>query len=231
MSEAVSKLTAAGAIPLMRYYRFHARLYDATRWSFLFGRKALMQEIAAYCRPRNILEVGCGTGKNLLRLHQIFPEASLLGVDLSRHMLRVARRKLGNLNGKLELLEQPYFQQLSPQRPFDLVIFSYCLSMINPGWEQALQAAKLDLRPGGWIAVVDFHASHAVWFKKWMAINHVQIGGHLLPLLTDQFQPRAITIKPTYKGLWSFFSFIGTRPNEQSRMRGTLHFILAPRNI
>lgn len=211
MNEGVNNIPVTRLNPLVRYYRWHARLYDASRWSFLFGRQALMQAIATYCRPHNILEVGCGTGKNLLRLHQIFPEASLCGVDLSRHMLRVARRKLGSMNGNLQLVEQPYCQPLSPQKPFDLVVFSYCLSMINPGWEQALQAAALDLQPGGWVAVVDFHTCYFDWFKKWMAINHVQIGSHLLPSLAEQFQPRAITVKPAYKGLWSYFSFIGTR--------------------
>ncbi|MBK9054941.1 MAG: class I SAM-dependent methyltransferase, partial [Chloroflexi bacterium] len=27
-----------------RYYQFHARLYDATRWSFLFGRSTILQQ-------------------------------------------------------------------------------------------------------------------------------------------------------------------------------------------
>jgi S-adenosylmethionine-diacylgycerolhomoserine-N-methlytransferase len=30
-----------------RYYRFHAKIYDATRWSFLFGREALIRQVAA----------------------------------------------------------------------------------------------------------------------------------------------------------------------------------------
>jgi hypothetical protein len=36
-------------------------------------------------------------------------------------------------------------------------VFSYCLSMIDPGWQQALDAALCDLQPGGLLAVVDFH--------------------------------------------------------------------------
>jgi len=205
----------AGIDPLVRYYRFQARLYDATRWSFLLGRQALLQDIAVHCQPRRILEVGCGTGRNLLKLHRIFPQAFICGVDLSRHMLCVAKRNLRTLNGNLELLEQPYFQPLFPQKPFDLVVFSYCLSMINPGWGQALKAAEGDLRAGGWLAVVDFHSSPFRWFKKWMALNHVRLGDHLLPFLAEHFQPRRIAIKPTYRGLWSFFRFIGTRNHEK----------------
>ena len=53
---------AFDAAALTRYYRWHAPLYDATRWSFLFGRAALIRGIALHRRPRRILEVGCGTG-------------------------------------------------------------------------------------------------------------------------------------------------------------------------
>ncbi len=199
--------------PVVRYYRWHARLYDATRWSFLFGRQALVRDMAAFCQPRRILEVGCGTGGNLVKLHKLFPRASLCGVDISPHMLRVAGRKLRSRNVSPELLRQPYRHPLSPRNPFDLIVFSYCLSMINPGWEQALQAASRDLGADGWIAVVDFHASASARFKKWMALNHVRLEEHLLPSLEAHFQPRAVTVTPTYRGLWSYFSFIGTRQN------------------
>jgi S-adenosylmethionine-diacylgycerolhomoserine-N-methlytransferase len=46
-----------------RYYRLHSRIYAATRWSFLFGRRAILDDIAAATTPARILEVGCGTGK------------------------------------------------------------------------------------------------------------------------------------------------------------------------
>ncbi len=60
---------------LEKYYRFHSRIYDATRWLFLFGRDRLIKTAALFTRPRRILEVGCGTGKNLVRLRQTFPGA------------------------------------------------------------------------------------------------------------------------------------------------------------
>ena len=63
--------------------------------------------------------------------------------------------------------------------------------MFNPGWEEALTAASLDLAPGGAIAVVDFHDSGSTLFKRWMGLHHVRLDGHLLPGLQKPLsQPR-----------------------------------------
>ena len=59
---------------LAGYYRLHSKIYDSTRWSFLHGRWALVELLAAQGRPNRILEVGCGTGTNLLHLARLFPE-------------------------------------------------------------------------------------------------------------------------------------------------------------
>ena len=74
-------------------------------------------------------------------------------------------------------MHAPYDQPLSSEAPFDLVVFSYALSMFNPGWEEALAAALGDLSPGGALAVVDFHDSPLPAFKRWMGLNHVRPGG------------------------------------------------------
>ena len=87
LSEQVWGAVTADTATLTRYYRWHARLYDATRWSFLFGRTALIRAIAADSQPRRILEIGCGTGSNLLYLHRQFPDAAITGLDLSADML------------------------------------------------------------------------------------------------------------------------------------------------
>jgi ubiquinone/menaquinone biosynthesis C-methylase UbiE len=140
-------------LAITRYYRFHARIYDLTRWSFLRGRETLMRRVAARFSPTRILEVGCGTGKNLLYLGRRFPQAKLWGLDLSADMLSVAQRKLHNLLPRLTLIHAAYDRPLAPEPQFDLVIFSYALSMFNPGWKEALTTAACDLVTGGALAV------------------------------------------------------------------------------
>ena len=194
---------------LERYYRWHARLYDATRWSFLFGRTGLVERVAALQTPATILEIGCGTGRNLMRLARRFPQARLTGLDLSADMLARARRGLEPFGARIDLMHQAYVRPLRDEPRFDLIVLSYCLSMINPGWEQVIASARQDLRPRGLIAVVDFHDSDWPAFRRWMGVNHVRMEGHLFPELRARFQPLDHTIQRAYGGVWRYFHFVG----------------------
>lgn len=188
---------------LKGYYALHARIYDATRWTFLFGRERILRRSARIADPKRILEVGCGTGRNLKSLRRIFPNADITGVDLSADMLNVARRKTDGVN----LIQQAYDAPLTGN--FDLVLFSYALTMFNPGWEDALLAAKADLSPGGLLAIVDFSHTGSSFFRRWMGINHVRMEGHLWPESRASFEPMVDEIRAAYAGLWHYGMFIG----------------------
>lgn len=196
---------------LERYYQFHSRIYDATRWSFLFGREEVLRRVARVAsHPRRILEVGCGTGRNLVSLRRRFPHAHITGVDLSEQMLAIAAGKVRD--GQTALLRRSYSAPVhEPDEPFDLILFSYALSMFNPGWEQALNAAHEDLRPGGCVAVVDFSHTRFAWFRRWMGVNHVRMESHLWPRLAEGFMPLVDDRLPAYAGVWHYGLFIGRK--------------------
>lgn len=196
---------------LTRYYQFHAKIYDATRWSFLFGRAALVDSLSSRCRATRILEVGCGTGRNLYALARAYPNAEITGVDLSPEMLAIARKNLARYQDRIQLRREAYGSNLTPKPRYDLILFSYALTMFNPGWEEAITNAYADLFLGGSIAVVDFHLTTIPPFARWMATNHVRMDGHLLPKLRSQFSPVACGIAPAYGGLWHYFLFIGRK--------------------
>jgi S-adenosylmethionine-diacylgycerolhomoserine-N-methlytransferase len=179
------------------YYRLHTRIYDATRWSFLFGRDAILDRIPG--SPRRILEVGCGTGRNLVRLCRRFPRASVAGLDAAGAMLDIARRAAAPFGSRVDLRHGRYEAPVGGRDGFDLVLFSYALSMFNPGFEAARETARADLAPGGHVAVVDFHATRSAAFERWMAFNHVRMNGQLRPVLRATFPPPARTpsIPPT----------------------------------
>lgn len=109
MSQANHSLSSVDQSTRMeQYYCFHAKIYNATRWSFLFGRRAVIRKVAAMRYPLNILEVGCGTGQNLLNLAATFPRAKMIGLDVSETMLAVTQKSLGPLSRRVELVHASY---------------------------------------------------------------------------------------------------------------------------
>ncbi len=198
---------------MQRYYVLQSKIYDLTRWSFLFGRRAVIRQLPLDpAQAHQILEVGCGTGYNLRMLARRFPKAHLTGLDVSPHMVRKAARATRTYAQRVVLEEAPY--QLGADHrlgQMDAILFSYALTMINPQWEALIRQAKADLKPGGIIAVADFHDSRFPWFKTHMGNNHVRMDGHLLPVLEENFKPLHRRVKPAYAGVWDYFVYIGRK--------------------
>lgn len=143
-----------------RMYRLQRHIYDATRKYYLLGRDQLINDLN--CPPGgSILEIGCGTARNLAVAGQTYPDSRLFGCDISDEMLKSAGKAI--LAGRLECrtrLAQADATTFNPtmsfgQDSFDRIYFSYTLSMI-PSWTQALARAASLLRPGGELHVVDF---------------------------------------------------------------------------
>lgn len=197
---------------LQFYYRFHSVIYDLTRWTFLFGRRRIITKyLDENSKMDRILEVGCGTGINLQYLQKKYPDAELTGVDISEDMLRKARKKNRRFKKPAHLMGTYYQEELFPGRHFNLVLFSYSLSMMNPGWYESLQYAHQHITQGGLIAVVDFMRTDHPAFKKWMGINHVRMDDHLLPVLNQFFKPIHCDAKKAYGGWWEYLIYVGRK--------------------
>ena len=210
MSPLVTASEERAPLPVEGYYRWHSKIYDATRWSFLFGRSRVLKGAANHISPSRVLEIGCGTGRNLAELARLFPKAQLCGLDVSAEMLELTRKKLTAHSHRVELLHKPYPSPMG-LGGFDLIVCSYALSMFNPGWQEAIAAASADLAPGGVLALVDFHDSRHPWFRRWMGLNHVRMDGHLLPCLKASFDPLVEECHPAYGGLWQWTLFVGKK--------------------
>jgi S-adenosylmethionine-diacylgycerolhomoserine-N-methlytransferase len=198
---------------MRNYYRWHAAVYDATRWSFLFGRAALLRKLPIPPRASaSLLEVGCGTGHNLRLLARRHPELHLLGVDVSPDMLDRTARAMARYSRRVQLFEQAYgIEPVKYQQAPDIILFSYALTMFNPGWEAAIEQALNDLEPGGRIAVVDFHDTPSRFFRWWMGRNHVRMDAHLLPRLQSRFKTETLEVRSAWFGLWRYFLYVGEK--------------------
>ena len=142
-----------------RMYRVQRHFYDVTRAYYLLGRN---ERIAALKPPAggSVLEIGCGTGRNLMQLARSYPDATIYGVDISDEMLVTAantverrglRHRVKLAQGDATIFDGAAFGKVV----YDRVLFSYTLSMI-PDWEQALRTATLLLAQDGELHVVDF---------------------------------------------------------------------------
>jgi S-adenosylmethionine-diacylgycerolhomoserine-N-methlytransferase len=176
-----------------RVYRHQRHIYDLTRKYYLLGRDRLVRELNA--RPgQNIVEIGCGTARNLIRVAQSYPGARLFGLDASDAMLQTARESLvrARLGGLVEL-RHGLAEDMTPalfglKKPFDHAIFSYSLSMI-PDWRGALLAAAEATQPEGRIHIVDFGDLKGLWapaergLRAWLKLFHVKPRDELLGAL------------------------------------------------
>jgi S-adenosylmethionine-diacylgycerolhomoserine-N-methlytransferase len=165
-------------------YRRQRYVYDLTRKYYLFGRDRLIRELALKPGER-LVEIGCGTARNLVRIAQLYPKAELFGLDASQEMLKSAAESLARagLADRVRLVHG-YAENLAPamfgeDRPFDRAVFSYSLSMI-PDWRQALAAAGRAIDETGQVHVVDFGdltglgRLGAACLRGWLALFHVE---------------------------------------------------------
>ena len=139
---------------LNRYYGVSRPLYDLTRKYYLFGRDRALRALAADRGWRRLVEVGPGTGRNLVLLHRARPEAWLGGVEASDEMLAHARARCPWAS-----IQQGFAEEADLLGPLggapDRILFSYCLSMVQDP-AAALANARRSLTPGGQVVVVDF---------------------------------------------------------------------------
>ncbi len=189
------------------YYKVHSKIYDLTRWSILFGRDRLLEVIPTDFQPERVLDLGCGTGKHLVKLAERFPEAKIIGVDASKEMLNKASVKIKSFD-HIELAHTTLNTFLNSNNSFDLIVCSYSLTMFGDD-HNYLELIHDSLTQNGLLAVVDFDHTPLKVFEQWMNLNHVEISGRLFPQLKNTFQEKNSETKSSYFGLWKYTLFLG----------------------
>lgn len=164
---------------VLRFYRFHAYIYDFTRWTILHGRRRAAAKLGL--RPDSrVLEIGCGTGLNFRYvLEHLDPQAGkLTGLDFSPHMLRKAEKRVARHGwSNVELLHADATKMNLSDR-FDGILFAYSIALI-PDWPAALARAYEHLVPGGHLVVLEF-SRFDKWgpvgavARAWLRHNHVE---------------------------------------------------------
>lgn len=197
-------------------YRYQRHIYDASRKYYLLGRDRLIQDLNAG-PGTHVLEVGCGTGRNLIEAARMWPRARFYGFDISQAMLNTATASVARngLAGQIALTQGDATdfeaRKLWGRDGFDRIFLSYTLSMI-PGWELALDEAARALAPDGSLHIVDFGQQERLpgMFRDilfgWLRRFDVSPRGDMLPVLEDVAARNRLTLDfaPLYRGYaWS----------------------------
>lgn len=109
--------------------------------------KALFERYALPEGAR-ILDAGCGTGEVALRLADLWPKATVVGVDLVEPHLDLATRRAEPFGGRLKFEVGNLFSLPFPDASFDLVVCRHVLQAV-PHAERAIAEMRRVARPGG----------------------------------------------------------------------------------
>ncbi|UCI23078.1 class I SAM-dependent methyltransferase [Mesorhizobium sp. B2-8-5] len=215
-----TELPASHAELMDGVYRWQRHIYDLTRKYYLLGRDRLIDGLEAP-QGGTVLELGCGTGRNIVLAARRYPDARFFGLDISTEMLETANATIARegLTDKVNLARGDATdfdaKALFGIEHFDRVFVSYSLSMI-PGWEKTVSAALTALAPGGSLHIVDFGQQEGLprWFRAllrgWLRKFHVTPRASLRDVLESESQRTGATFRfrTLYRG-YAYLSAIG----------------------
>lgn len=118
-----------GGVPYERFPRFHEVMAEDSGQSVLSSLEShilpLVPEMATrLARGIQVLDVGCGRGRVLLRLAELFPASRFVGVDLSAEAVAGARAEAGArglTNVEFAAADLGDFDETAQPDAFDLV--------------------------------------------------------------------------------------------------------------
>lgn len=173
---------------LSAYDRWAAS-YDAEPSALVSATSWVLDRAPLGCADADVLEVGCGTGRNAAR---VLAEGgrSYTGLDGSHGMLAVAMQRYSDVRigfGAVDLLGS-----WTLPRQYDLALIALVLEHL-PLLEPLAVSLARALKPGGHIRIVELHperiasGSHA-HFRDGTTNVHIASVAHPVPLLIGTFE-------------------------------------------
>lgn len=138
------------------YFETIAPIWDEIRSHYASERKveALVADLAAKSPYTHLVDLGTGSGRMLTLLAPHAQTAT--GIDLSQHMLNVARNHVHDDGLKnVEFRHGDIYDTRLPAASADLVVIHQVLHFLTDPARALLEAGRI-ARPGGRVLIVDF---------------------------------------------------------------------------
>ena len=135
----------------------HADEYDSYAWV----QRRVVERLLTFLKqgdpaPRSVLDIGCGTGMLLRGMTELFPTATLAGIDLAPGMVTATRSALAGRAGT-EVLAGDAERLPFPEGSFGLVVSTSTFQWLE-NHDTAFSEAYRVLTPGGFFRFALFGA-------------------------------------------------------------------------
>ena len=143
----------------------------------------------------SILDLACGTGILTFQIAKKLPEAKILGVDITKSYLEVAKTKLEPRHKISFLCEDA--EKLDLDQKFDCITSSYIPKYCKA--EVLIKTCLKHLNPGGKIILHDFaYPKNRIIRSLWnLYFIVLRLAGYLVPNWKDVFEDLPKLIKET----------------------------------
>ncbi len=155
-----------GGVPYSKYTRFHEVMAEDSGQTVLPALFDAILPLAPEVIPKlekgiEVLDLGCGRGRALLKMAERFPNSNFAGYDLSQEAIEWAQERAteNNLsNVKFEVLDLSHFDKFAADQAFDLVTtFDAIHDQAKP--LNLLKGINKTLKKDGVYIAQDIHAS------------------------------------------------------------------------
>jgi len=127
--EIIKCFEEGGGVPYEKYGRFHEVMAEDSSLTVLSSLESHILPLVQGLRERleggiRVLDVGCGSGRIMNRLAELFPNSRFVGMDLSREAIEAARGEASTKsldNSAFECADLSDFHASAEPGAFDLV--------------------------------------------------------------------------------------------------------------
>lgn len=154
-----------GGVPYEKYPRFHEVMAEDSGMTVLDALEDHILPLVPGLKNKleagiSVIDLGCGRGRALMKMAEMFPNSSFKGIDLSEEAINWARnevseRKLDNID--FEIKDASNFDQKADPEAYDFVTtFDAIHDQAKP--LSVLKGIHKTLKPGGIYLMQDIHS-------------------------------------------------------------------------